>query len=451
MFTWSYIGGQSHETHLAPDTGPPDPKGPAIEECTACHKSDFSGFGPGGDSLEDTTVCDPCHSPNGEFDGSAEGKAKWEDGVYKENGYQLKDGNENWCGTCHDDGTSTLNGVSAPNVMGDNATYGYNVCGHGDYNVLCENCHDLTLTHADGHERTYEASSNNYKEGYRLNEDMAVPRDGEEHPEAFRLCTSCHNYGDIIGTAPITTGFRQGDVRNYHQWHLEWWPQIIGNGHWDSDWNGAVDSAMSCTACHNVHGPPMEAGGTCYPNPVMIRHGELIGHVPALDCHWRKADEITPTPLYEESACGDMVVSPNLSDSNVCKACHWGSPEGLKYCRGTETVTIESVWVSDTSFVPGTPIAYNVRFRITGPGSYHTKAYKSRAFNISGTDWETKLQKKKTLSAGTYQWSFPKTIPGVADPGSGAKVVMQIRIFTGVGGTLLDKDKKYTTFSIAAP
>jgi hypothetical protein len=468
-----------------------------ITSCTSdgdgCHNVDaFNGgdykmFGDTPQTLANTDVCNDCHSPGpvGGFDGVGDmdpgnqnsvdygAKYNWAEGVYVDTYDALKSDKKKWCFGCHDLGSSVVNTVAAPGVMGDNTTYGYNVSGHGLYGVECERCHDLTLPHTDGVARTYSASSNNYNEGYRLHEGMAIPRDGEIGSVAFDLCTSCHNYGALIGTYPITTGFREGEVKNHHNRHLETagWENDL---YWDSDYDGSAtdsytrpcDSAMSCPACHNIHGSPMDAGGTLFPNPVMIRHGELIGHVPAFDFQWRKDGwDGTPTALYGESACGGMkcgsrddpfkTAAQKLAVNHVCIGCHygWDDPpyEDWWYCRTTETVDIESVWVSNTTYQPNTPITYNVRFKITGAGSYHTKLYKSRAFNTSGTDWETNLQKHKTLSAGTYQWSVPKTIPAEADAGSGAKVVIQIRIYTGVGGTLLDNDKDFTTFSIQAP
>ena len=472
-----FEGNQSHYTHLT------DPKGPMFgtSNCTynlgGCHNpGDYTKFGPNpGQDLANTTICNNCHSPSGVFPGAGGlnepvvgAKANWEDGIYKSVTlgfpYELKDGKENWCGTCHDnvpasshaDGT----GIKAPNVMGNSTqTYGYNVNGHGHEDVKCADCHDLAVSHLDGNARTFSASAspNNYRSGYRLNADMAVPRTGQIHPAAFRLCTNCHQYTDITGS---TSNFRDdAKIRQYHEMHLNWWPALI---YCDSDFNGTgcssgtcADSAITCIVCHNVHG----ANG----NQVMIRHGELISSpgttdkVPALDFHWYEADGTTPTTVYEDSLYGGLKCGllPDISYNRVCGGCH--ATGELKWYRtpgGPLGVTVEAVWTSDysnvskTVFARGEQIRYHVRFTILGSGSYTMKSpAASKAMQTSGAAWSTPLGKTGTLAPGTYQWTWDKTIPLAATAGSGAKVTVRINMLTGT--TLLDYDVQTTLFSIA--
>ena len=327
----TFPGPQSHQTHLN------DPKGPQISDCIVCHFTENVTLFADGNPLATTTVCDPCHSPGGAFDGVNDpdvgAKPNWDDGIYEPAvppepwPSRLKAGKENWCATCHDDGSSVIKGVSAPKVMGDNTTYGYTVSGHGEYAVRCNDCHDLTMLHTDGNARTYSASSDNYREGYRLNEDMAVPRYGEYGPIAFKLCIKCHVYSDIIGP---TSNFRDDNSGvQLHDRHLS---QVFAyQTCWDSDWNEnlnnctqgeCADSAISCTACHNVHGSP---------TPAMIRHGELIStpgttdKVPALDFRWYKADGFTQTMILGESRYGGLLCGQppyNVSFNHVCWGCH---------------------------------------------------------------------------------------------------------------------------------
>jgi hypothetical protein len=467
-----FEGNQSHYTHFT------DPKGPMLgtNNCTynlgGCHNpNDITKFGPDpGQDLTSTTVCDNCHSPGGVFPGGSGlndsvvgAKANWTDGIYKpvSSGfpYELKDGKEGWCATCHDNAPASSNrdgtGVKAPDVMGNSSqTYGYNVNGHGFEGVLCRDCHDFVVTHIDGNARTYSASLNNYRAGYRLNDDMAVPRNGQVNPAAFRLCMNCHVYTEITGG---TSNFRD-DLKalQYHDMHLSWWPAYINS---DSDFNGTVDSAITCTICHNVHG----ANG----NYVMIRHGELIStpgtsdKVPALDFHWYKADGVTPTQDFNESLYGGLLcgIQPNLSYNDVCYGCH--ATGELKWYRtpgGPLGVTVEAVWTSDysdvgkTVFAVGEQIRYHVRFTITGSApTYFMKSpgNTSKATNTSGSAWTTKLPKTGTLAPGTREWTWDKTIPAAASPGSNAKVTIRISMLTGSGGTLLDFDKKSANFSIA--
>jgi|GEM_PF-1662743 len=452
---------QSHSTHTENDAD--DLKGPNIA-CGDCHDiNNFPYFKSGtGDppyDLSETDLCDECHSQGGAFDGVAEAKAKWEDGVYESNGYELKAGNENWCATCHDEGTSTVNVVDAPNVMGNSTTYGYNVCGHGrnpENYVNCSDCHDLTVMHTDGMARTYESSLNNYKDGYRLKYSMDIPRKTDDcGPEVFELCFKCHTYGDIFGEAPpFSTNFRDDDkTENYHRFHLyqHWFD------YWDSDWDSVLDSSGSCTACHNVHGSP---------TVVMTRHGGLIStpgttdKIPALDFRWYKSDGKTLTTILAESRYGSLLCGGpgNLSTNNVCVGCH--ATGRLTYHRSPvveeEGVVVERVWTTDLSnnnktyFTPNEDIRYHVKFTITGPGSYFVKAI-GEAFNTSGEDWETKFRRKKTLSEGTYHWKWNKTIPSNATPDSDAKVRITLKMFDEPGGTLLSKDKKAKKFHIVAP
>src|SRR3989304_2003635 len=466
-----FIGSQSHTTHFD------DPKGPLLgkSNCTynlgGCHNpSDYKKLGPDpGQSKAATNVCDPCHSKGGAYDGVDDAvigaKPNWTDSIYKpvSSGYptELQDGKENWCAGCHDTGTSIIYSVAAPNVMGDiGETYGYNVNGHGHEGVLCADCHDLAVLHTDGNARTYAASAspNNYRSGYRLNENMAVPRNGQAHPAAFRLCTNCHIYAEITGP---TSNFRDDlKARQYHEMHLNWWPAFICA---DSDFDGTgcssgtcKDSAITCIVCHNVHG----AKG----NHVMVRHGELIStpgttdKVPALDFHWYKSDGTTQTQVPEESLYGGLRCGllPDISKNRVCAGCHPSYPPAyeIKWYRtpgGPLGVTVDSVWTSDysdlpkTTFAVGEQIRYHVRFTMIGAApTYFMKSpgETSKAVNTSGAAWTTKLPKNATLAPDTYEWTWDKTIPATATPGSGAKVTIKINMWDSSGGTLLDTDKK---------
>ncbi len=484
MFTWSIVGGQSHETHMVDsDTGDFDPKGPQIEDCTDCHAPDFSGFGPTGDPLETTTVCDPCHSPGGAFDGVGDldpgnpnsvaygAKLNWVDAIYNETGTGLKAGKEKWCATCHDrdllvpDSKSEVKAVAASSVIGDESqTYGFYVSGHGKdpVNADCRDCHDPTLRHVDGEARTYSAASGNYRAGYRLNEDMAVPRDGETHPVAFRLCTNCHVYSDIIGNE---SNFRDdGTGQRYHDVHLNWFPAWIAS---DSDFDGVDcsagtcrDSAVTCVNCHNVMGPP---------NPAMIRHGELMStpgtsdKVPALDFHWYKANGTTETTVLGESWYGSLIcgLHPDASVNHVCSGCH-GTGE-LKWYRnpaGPQGITLDAVWTTDTSdvtqteFYPTEPFRVHTRFRLVGTsGPYFVQITNSAVGNspsMPGTDWSLPLNKQGTVGSGTFEVQWQGNIPATADPGSPAKVRIRIYVFDSEGGTLLDQDEMLWDFSIVA-
>ena len=280
----------SHFAHLGSERGPRLPQGksgcltchaPGIEQCkTESNPLGAPVFADGTPEvprfLADTTVCDPCHSKDGNYDGVVMAKANWDDGVYNKAGDALVV--EDWCAGCHDDAPCTIYGVSAPNVMGDSGqNYGYEISGHGRPSaepefpdgLKCEHCHDLTLRHFDAEPRTYMAWRGNYKEGYRLKKNMIVPRPGAEIEDGtFELCTSCHDYTVLTST----TNFRSVPMestnpcshpgineRNWHNYHLaEGTTYRCG----DSDFDGEVDSFTTCILCHNVHGSPMDFGAS---------------------------------------------------------------------------------------------------------------------------------------------------------------------------------------------
>lgn len=451
-FAPQLIGPQSHETHLRAK------KGPQITDCLECHDSaDFGRFADG-KQLAGTTVCDPCHSPGGAYEGVDDevvgAKPNWEKGIYKTSGDALKKGKDHWCATCHDDGSSVVKGVIAPNVMGDDTTYGYNATGHGrsDVNVQCGDCHTLVSKHTDRKQRTYKADSENYKKGYRLLFDMDIPRNGTFGVEAFELCFACHKYEDLF--SPMSNFRDDNNHLYYHELHLDdgfaYYPC------WDSDWDGEVDSASSCTACHNVHGSP---------TPVMIRHGELISSpdtddkVPALDFRWYEADGSTETSLRDESRYGALLCGAadnDLSYNHVCYGCH--ATGLIAYNRDIDVVreiAIEEVWTTDlsdnekTAFEPGEDIRYHVTFAMTDAldGSSHVIA-RGRALNLAGADWLTKFRRKKTLSEGNYHWSWDKAVPAEATSGSEAEVRITLKMFDAPDGTLFSKHRKGTKFSI---
>ena len=93
------------------------PYGPAINDCYVCHAVPETGvhenglvsFATGVDGnangdieLNETDVCDLCHSPDGPFDGVAEGRANWQSGAMV------------GCEGCHDNGTSVIGGGERP-------------------------------------------------------------------------------------------------------------------------------------------------------------------------------------------------------------------------------------------------------------------------------------------------------------------------------------------------
>lgn len=364
---------QAHKTHVAAD------KGPHLG-CPDCHADPFQ-FQPtvfaDGQEFAATTVCDTCHSPDGDYDGVNDSvigaKSNWANGVYEND--TLPAGKEKWCVGCHDNAPSQIESVLAPNIAGDESAstpygfgWGFYKTGHGVPSTdvypasgvkgagrSCLDCHDAKMAHIDGDARTYSAdgdyltwdpASAGYQNGYRLKSvaggydgqyPLHIPRTGHVYPPGFResqefaLCFSCHdennlyNGGDPVTGEGATTNFRNnvdGTWISMHDLHTDgrngpWGPETP---QYDSDYDGVADSRISCPACHNVHGSP---------SPVMIRHGELIStrgtmdKVPSLDFQY------TPEGSYAvlaDSTGGKTRFifggSGKPSKNGVCNMCH---------------------------------------------------------------------------------------------------------------------------------
>ena len=101
----SYV---AHSTHTENDSD--DVKGPNIT-CAACHDgANFPYFKSGTDvdgdgyfSLDETDVCNTCHSPGGTYDGVDDAvlgaKNNWHSAIYEADGLTLQSGKERWCAT----------------------------------------------------------------------------------------------------------------------------------------------------------------------------------------------------------------------------------------------------------------------------------------------------------------------------------------------------------------
>ena len=127
-------------------------------------------------------------------------------------------GKEQWCVGCHDDVPSVINGVSAPNIAGDDIDYGYYKTGHGKYvseSITCLACHDPASEHVvDGVARTYSAAADNYQAGYRLKSvggqaPLVIPRPATPvTADQFRQCFSCHDSAPFMNSDNTDTNFR---------------------------------------------------------------------------------------------------------------------------------------------------------------------------------------------------------------------------------------------------
>ena len=376
----------AHSTHTENDTD--DLKGPNIS-CYDCHETDkIPYFKSGNDSNEDgfitldeTDVCNTCHSPEGTYDGVDDvdvgAKNNWHSAIYETDGgglstSVLQAGKEKWCVTCHDESASVIDSITAPNIAGDedgDYTYGtgwgYYKTGHGlaadeayPYKggllepplvggaakpVNCDSCHDFSTAHIDGTARTFDDANSSatdpstYRQGYRLKlvdgeEPMIVPwmqhggnPDLYNGTEIYRLCVECHDstpYTDSFPAADGTTNLvTDGTNRHYH--HLR--DDLMNTLKWSADWDFSVEtSRMTCVSCHNVHGSTRLA---------MVRDGKLIGREPGLQI-WYNNDSVVfyetdnaepPDPADLPLIASEGTVWIGNSSVNLCSHCH-GDP-----------------------------------------------------------------------------------------------------------------------------
>ena len=297
-------------------------------DCADCHDTNnYPLFGDpnAAEILHQTHVCDTCHSEGGSYNGiddtgdSIGAKKHWDD-VYNADGDTLLVGKEKWCVGCHDEGTSNINGVNAPDIKL------YYTSGHGrsGVNRECLDCHVTSEIHIDQDARTYAFNSSyydssqsgvNYSKGYRLGYvngevPLMIPADYNITFEnnyktmknnAFRLCFTsfCHandfnkifdntyedgiqsNFKASLPNPPRNNSYAWGinKDRNEHYFHIISLPGTFADSDWDINTNSSngqngKDTLIACFTCHNVHGASGANGST---NEVMIRDGILVG------------------------------------------------------------------------------------------------------------------------------------------------------------------------------
>jgi len=237
MFSQGKGSWKSHATHTQADGA--NVRGPNVA-CNACHDFDnFPYFKSGNDtdsdgriSLNETTVCDACHSPGGAYDGVGDAEAgartNWKFAIYSGSG--LRSGKGNWCLTCHDDAPSLVNGSSAPNKAGNGTSYGYNLTGHGRYSSFvrlslqdssaagnpgakcgCMDCHDSQAPHI--------ASA----------VDDSRLKAGFENDRNNSNCVQCHAREGIANHSPF------------------WFTTFDA-------YSASAHGKVKCADCHDVHG-----------------------------------------------------------------------------------------------------------------------------------------------------------------------------------------------------
>ncbi|MGA1871517.1 MAG: thrombospondin type 3 repeat-containing protein [bacterium] len=391
FYAFATVAETLHNMHLDPE----NPRGPGLtgpggEGCLVCHS--VHSMDP-----VDPLSCLTCHSNNGSYDGVYDPDyGAWtnrEFGVYEVDG-SLKAGKEKWCISCHDEmpanSKSSENGIYAPNIAGDNISYGFFVNGHSSV-TNCLDCHDSGVNHIDHEPRTYSfnqayyspsESGVEYAAGYRLRYidgevPLMIPADFRitfsynanlMKSTAFRLCFKCHqslallddDAGDGFHTnfksSSSNYSFSSGGDTNDHFTHIM---SVMGPFS-DSDWDinttspygmQGCDSAITCSSCHNIHGAAGSEGST---NEAMIRDGSLSGR-----------DGYGFSYLVEDVASGGypMVTSSNATQSTSVGAIfrnNIGTMCGASLCHVNPSPTSSSYDASGSG--PGTYLEF---YRVT--------------------------------------------------------------------------------------
>ena len=224
----------AHARHVSDNVLGPNPS----LACTDCHtantvaahgdgKVDFRGAWDNATATTKalTNVCDPCHGT-----GVSQAKANWDTVAAVD------------CLTCHGStpAYTFANGTGriAPNMGGDNSTYGANVRGHnrptasGVYpvtgnpaaNRTCDSCHKLALQHINN------VNDNTYA-GNRLLDNVNGVTGITTAPG---LCAACHT---TAGASPAT--------------------KKSINTHGNTNYAGRLEGstfALECAQCHEPHG-----------------------------------------------------------------------------------------------------------------------------------------------------------------------------------------------------
>ncbi len=305
----------AHTIHMDNTSMP----GPRIGACTDCHTASTAATHVNGRvdlrtsyldntaaALDNTSTCNPCHGL-----GAAAAKANW-----------ATAGALN-CLTCHMDGSlansrADMTGVTAPNVGGDNATYGSYYTGHnrasglyGSGNVAanraCADCHDLAQRHIN------HVDDNTYQ-GNRLT--ATVPWNSQGTGNTLSgLCNACHR-----------TTASPSAAKNRINTH--------GNTNF-ADRLEAVFAERTCDQCHEPHGMVSVTAAPAGVNLWMIN--PTITVVPG-------PPAVTASPVRLFSKTGANSFDNTGTASDLCRACH---------ANGSN---------------PGFPMTYNVAGQHAAPG-----------------------------------------------------------------------------------
>ncbi len=307
---------QAHPTHLSDQLGD--------IHCSQCHDYDNIPTLADGKDFATTTVCETCHST----DGAVIAKQYWEHSgspTGEADTWRAVEGDQSYCGSCHDDTPGTVDSLPAPNIAGDNTTYGFFVTGHGrtaatgDYERLswqddsasgnppaerqCSDCHDLTSLHIGS------------------NDSRLKP--GFENDATNSNCNNCHTSAGMATADP-----------QYYTSSDDF--ELSAHGS-DSRLNPLTGNPVLCTNCHDVHG----ASGT---HKAMTRaDGENL----CFQCHKDPAQGgIENLAISGSDVADDIEQAFSYADSNKHNM-------GTSFTLGSNNYTLECVTCHNVHLVSG--------------------------------------------------------------------------------------------------
>ncbi|MEW6219055.1 MAG: LamG-like jellyroll fold domain-containing protein [Thermodesulfobacteriota bacterium] len=257
--------------------------------CIECHApNNLPSFRDGAANKEATTVCDNCHA-----EGAALAKQYWAypgSNTGAAGSWRVVEGEASFCGSCHDATPGNTkgdgSGDNAFNVLGDGATFGFYVTGHGKpagtYGMLsfqpaggtgnpaagqgCAACHDLGSSHFGNAGKRLAAGFENDQQNANCNNCHAPGQSATHDPQFYttsaayegsahgsKLCTDCH---EVHG---VTNGGSQGTAAGMTKANQE---TLCANCHANGGHPGvgsasyaigAATYTLECVSCHNVH------------------------------------------------------------------------------------------------------------------------------------------------------------------------------------------------------
>jgi hypothetical protein len=208
----------------------------------------------------------------------------------------------------------------APNVVGDNQTWGYYVTGH---KMNCSWCHDVNSDHIDDSRLSIfeyiknTANPTNFRFYSDPNMQMELPYSRVYGTEKFALCYKCHEESWLTESANpdpnpgLMTNFREDDdwmpattEHNLHRYHL-------------MDGDVLIAGYTTCVLCHDPHGQW---------NPAMnrIENGDLAySYLTGGDIPDRVVDANTnDVPDWYDPEVNRWGSMKAEWDSSFCIACH---------------------------------------------------------------------------------------------------------------------------------